>query len=64
MESELDGQKIVLQNRISFRTYDKIRKSTGLTAKRKLSDDDESPPLRNVGMAVYWENHSVRRMTF
>ena len=46
LESDLDGQdNIVLQNRISCRTYDKIRKSTSLS-KRKLEDGTTPQPKK------------------
>ena len=47
-ENEMVGQDAVLQNRLSWRQYDKIRQTTALTTtpKRSRDDEDEIPPAK------------------
>jgi len=49
IEEEMNGQAIVLQNRISWRKYDKMRATAGLTNTRKRvreQDENDIPPRK------------------
>jgi len=65
IEEEMNGQAIVLQNRISWRKYDKMRATAGLTNTRKRvrEQDENDIPLRKKKHGRYaneWnEDHKV-----